>query len=264
MNFDAYKTIRFERRDRVLYVIFNRPDVLNAVDEQMHEELSRLFRDCGDDPDSDLIVLTGAGRAFCAGGDIDWMQDAIDVPARFEKTAREARQIVYSLLDCEKPVIAKLNGHATGLGATIALFCDVIFASTKAKIGDPHVSVGFVAGDGGAVIWPQLIGYARAKEFLLTGDLMTAERAAQIGLINHAVAPEDLDARVDAFADRLNSGAVKAIRWTKMATNIELKKIAHSMMDACLAYESLSNVTKDHQEAVNAFREKRAPVFTGE
>jgi len=264
MNFDQYKTISFSRRDRVLYVTFNRPDVLNAVDELMHEELSKVFVDCSRDPDSDLIVVTGAGRAFCAGGDIEWMQSAIDVPSRFEKTAREAKQIVYSLLDCEKPVIAKVNGHATGLGATIALFCDVIFASTKAKIGDPHVSVGFVAGDGGAVIWPQLIGYARAKEFLLTGDLMTAEQAAGMGLINHAVAPEELDARVDAFADRLNKGAIKSIRWTKMATNIGLKQLAHSAMDACLAYESLSNVTKDHQEAVNAFREKRPPVFTGE
>ena len=264
MHFDDYKTIQFHRRERVLYVTFNRPEVLNAVNELMHEELAQVFHDCSKDPDSDVVVVTGAGRAFCAGGDIEWMQDAIDVPSRFEKTAREAKQIVYSLLDCEKPVIAKLNGHATGLGATIALFCDVIFASAKAKIGDPHVSVGFVAGDGGAVIWPQLIGFARAKEYLLTGDLMTAEKAASMGLINHALPPEELDAAVDAFADRLNRGAIKSIRWTKMATNIELKKIAHSAMDACLAYESLSNVTKDHQEAVNAFREKRAPVFTGE
>lgn len=264
MEFRDYKTIRFERRNRVLYVIFDRPDVLNAVNERMHEELARVFVDCSSDPDSDLVVLTGEGRAFCAGGDIEWMQDAIDDPSRFEKTAREAKQIIYTLLDCEKPVIAKLNGHATGLGATIALFCDVIFASTKAKIGDPHVSVGFVAGDGGAVIWPQLIGYARAKEYLMTGDLIPAEKAADMGLINYAVDPDALDAEVNAFADRLNAGAVKAIRWTKMSVNIELKKIAHSMMDACLAYEALSNLTKDHQEAVNAFREKRAPVFTGE
>ena len=166
--------------------------------------------------------------------------------------------------DYDKTVIAKLNGHATGLGATIALFCDVIFASSKARIGDPHVSVGFVAGDGGAVIWPQLVGYARAKEYLLTGDLLTADQAAAIGLINHSVPLEELDARVDAFADRLNAGAIKAIRWTKMATNIGLKQLAHSAMDACLAYESLSNMTRDHQEAVNAFREKRTAIFTGE
>jgi enoyl-CoA hydratase len=186
------------------------------------------------------------------------MQTMIDEPARFEKTAREAKQIVFSLLDCEKPVIAKVNGHATGLGATIALFCDVIFASERAKIGDPHVSVGFVAGDGGAVIWPQLVGYARAKEFLMTGDLITARQAAEIGLINYAVAPEKLDETVEAFARKLQSGASKAIRWTKMSVNIGLTQLAHSIM-----YEAQSNRTADHAEAVAAFREGRQPRFVG-
>jgi enoyl-CoA hydratase len=263
MDFDSYRTIAFARRGRVLCVTFNRPDRLNAVDALMHEELARLFVDCSNDPGSDVVELTGAGRAFSAGGDIDWMQEAIDEPARFEKTAREAKQIVFSLLDCEKPIVAKLNGHAVGLGATIALFCDVIFASTRASIGDPHVSVGYVAGDGGAIIWPQLIGYARAKEFLMTGDLVPAARAAQMGLVNHAVEPEELDATVARFTDRLAAGATKAIRWTKMATNIGLRQLAHSMMDASIAYESLSNVTADHREAVAAFREKRKPVFNG-
>ncbi len=185
----------------------------------------------------------------------------IDEPSRFEKTAREGRQIVYSLIDCEKPIIAKLNGHATGLGATIALLCDIIYAAEDAKIGDPHVSVGFVAGDGGAVIWPQLIGYARAKEFLLTGDLMTAAEAAQIGLINHAVGADELNACVDKLADRLAMGATMAIRWTKMSINIGLRQLAQTMMDASLAYEALSNTSEDHQEAVNAFRERRSPTF---
>ena len=189
------------------------------------------------------------------------MQEAIDEPARFEQTIREAKQIVFGLIDCEKPVIAKLNGHATGLGCTIALFCDVIFAAEHAKIGDPHVSIGFVAGDGGAVIWPQLIGYARAKEYLLTGDLMTAAQAAQIGLINYAIPAAELDERVAAFADRLSAGATRAIRWTKMSVNIGLRDLATSIMDASLAYEALSNITPDHAEAVRAFSEKRAPVF---
>lgn len=258
-----YKTLLFKRRGRTLEITMNRPDKLNAVDEAMHAELARVFVDVSNDPDCDVAVLTGAGRAFSSGGDIDWMQKMIDQPASFEKTAREGKQIVFSLLDCEKPVIAKLNGHATGLGATIALFCDVIFASETAKIGDPHVSVGFVAGDGGAVIWPQLIGYARAKEYLMTGDLMTAAEAMRIGLINHAVAPSELDDRVAQFADRLAAGATKAIRWSKMSVNIGLKQLAHSIMDASLAYEAMSNVTADHQEAVNAFREKRAPRFMG-
>src|ERR1035437_8282521 len=178
MQFTDYKNLVFQRRGRILEITMNRPETLNAVDEAMHAELAHVFVDASNDPDSDIVVLTGSGRAFSSGGDINWMQKMIDQPASFEKTAREGKQIVYSLLDCEKPIIAKLNGHATGLGATIALFCDVIFASDTAKIGDPHVSVGFVAGDGGAVIWPQLIGYARAKEYLMTGNLIPAKQAA--------------------------------------------------------------------------------------
>lgn len=259
--FDDYRTILFNRRGRVLEVTLNRPDKLNATDAVLHTELARVFTDISNDPDSDIVVLTGAGRAFSAGGDVAWMQDAIDEPERFEQTVREAKQIVFGLIDCEKPVIAKLNGHATGLGATIALFCDVIFAAEHAKIGDPHVSIGFVAGDGGAVIWPQLIGYARAKEYLLTGDLITATQAAQMGLINHAVPADQLDERVNAFADRLANGATKAIRWTKMSVNIGLRDLATSILDASLAYEALSNVTADHAEAVRAFSEKRAPLF---
>ncbi len=259
--FDDYKTILFNRRGRVLEVTLNRPEKLNATDAVLHTELARVFTDITNDPDSDIVVLTGAGRAFSAGGDVAWMQEAIDEPHRFEQTMREARQIVFGLIDCEKPIIAKLNGHATGLGCTIALFCDVIFAAEHAKIGDPHVSIGFVAGDGGAVIWPQLIGYARAKEYLLTGDLMTASEAAGMGLINHTVPADELDARVDAFADRLAAGATKAIRWTKMSVNIGLRDLASKMMDASLAYEALSNVHPDHAEAVRAFAEKRPPIF---
>lgn len=263
MTYENYCELGLEIRNRVLTITLNQPDKLNAISEPMHEELARIFGDAALDEGVDVIVLTGSGRAFSSGGDIDWFQKMIDKPAAFEKTAMEGRRIIFSMLDCEKPIIAKVNGHAAGLGATLALFCDVVFASHSAKIGDPHVSVGFVAGDGGAVIWPQLIGYARAKEFLMTGDLMTAERAAEIGLINYAVAPEELDAKVDEFVARLQLGAKKAIRWTKVSVNIGLKQLAHSILDASLSLEAQSNATADHQEAVNAFREKRAPAFTG-
>jgi enoyl-CoA hydratase len=263
VDYKRYSNLIVDVQGRIATVTMNRPEKLNAVDAPMHHELARIFIDLNEDQDVDVVVLTGAGRAFSSGGDIDWMQKMIDEPAQFEKTAREGKQIVFSILDCEKPVIAKLNGHATGLGATIALFCDVIFASEKARIGDPHVSVGFVAGDGGAVIWPQLIGYARAKEYLMTGDLMTAADAARMGLINHAVPPEELDRRVDEFAKRLAQGAMKSIKWTKLSVNIGLKQLAHSIMDASIAYEAMSNRTADHQEAVSAFREGRKPRFTG-
>jgi enoyl-CoA hydratase len=261
VDFSKYRTIRIERRGRILTLVLNRPDKLNAVDKAMHGELATIFADAADDLDSDVIVLTGEGRAFSAGGDIVWMQEMID--HGFEQTAREAKRIIFSLLDCEKPVIAKVNGHAAGLGATIALFCDVIFAAESARIGDPHVGVGFTAGDGGAVIWPRLIGYARAKEYLMTGEMMTATEAARIGLVNHAVPAAELDARVDAFADRLASGALVAIRGTKMSVNIGLKQLAASIMDACLAHETMSNASADHQEAVTAFKEGRKPRFTG-
>ena len=259
VDFTRYRTIRHERRDRVLTLILNRPEALNAVDGEMHAELTQVFFDAANDPLSDVIVLTGEGKAFSSGGDIRWMQSIID--EGFDLTAREAKRIIVSLLDCEKPIIARINGHATGFGATLALFCDIIIAAETAKIGDPHVQVGFTAGDGGAVIWPQLVGYARAKEYLMTGDLMTAVEAARIGLINHAVPSEELDNRVYGLATRLVEGSQVAIRTTKMSINIGLKQLVASIMDACLAYEALSNSSRDHQEAVSAFRERRKPAF---
>ena len=262
--FKGYETITFSREGRVLTITLNLPDTLNAVNAKLHTELSRVFIDTNEDPDSDIVVLTGAGRAFCAGGDVDWMQDSIDNPEMFAITAVEAKRIVFSQLDMEKPLICRMNGHAMGLGATIALACDIVIASEKAKIGDPHVSIGLVAGDGGAVLWPQLIGYVRAKEYLLTGEPIPAAEAARIGLINRAVPTEQLDDEVYALARRLASGARKAIRWTKVVTNLGLKQLAHMIMDTSIAYETLSNTSKDHQEAVSAFREKRKPIFTGE
>jgi enoyl-CoA hydratase len=263
VDFNRYKTLLLSRRGRVLEVKMNAPERLNAIGQDMHAELARVFTDIANDPETDIAVLTGAGRAFSAGGDLEFMQVLIDEPGVFADIAREGKQIVTSLLECEKPVIAKVNGNATGLGATIALFCDVIFASDKARIGDPHVLVGLTAGDGGAAIWPQLIGFARAKEYLMTGELIPAVKAAEIGLVNHVVPAEELDARVDAFADRLAAGATQAIRWTKMSVNVALKPVVHAVMDASLAYEGLSNSTRDHAEAVTAFREKRAPKFCG-
>lgn len=263
MDFSSYRNILFERAGRVLTVTFNRPDKLNAFNQELHGEMASLFPDISADPDSDIVVLTGAGRAFSAGGDLDFLEECRRNPPVFYDTLREARAIIMNMLDCDKPIICRLNGDAVGLGATLALFCDIIIAADHARIGDPHVRVGAVAGDGGAVIWPQLIGYARAKQFLLTGDLLNAKQAAAIGLINFAVPAEDLDKTVADWIGRLSRGAPRAVRWTKATVNVGLKQLAASVMDAGLAYEGLSARTEDHGEALKAMREKRKPNFTG-
>lgn len=263
VDYSGYKYIKFEKSGRTMTMTFNKPDVLNAMTAEMHEETSRVFYDLGMDHSIDIVIVTGEGRAFSAGGDIAGMREMYDKPEMFETSIMEAKKIIFGILDCEKVLICKMNGDAVGLGATIGLFCDVIFAADHARLGDPHVRVGLAAGDGGAVIWSQLIGYARAKEYLLTGDLITAPDAAEMGLINHVVPAAELDERVDQFAKKLGSGAMKSIKWTKVAINIGLKQLAHSMMDTCMAYEALSNRTGDHLEAINAFEERRKPKFTG-
>jgi len=261
MSFSNYESLKVECAERVVTITLNRPDTMNAVTAEMERELIHFFSENTSHPDFDVVILTGAGRAFSAGGDFEWLQAVIDDPSKFNTV--QAKRLIFSLLDFPKPIIAKLNGHAVGLGATIALFCDVIFAAEHTKIGDPHVNVGFSAGDGGAVIWPQLIGYARAKEYLMNGDLLTAPDAARIGLINHCLPADQLDAAVAAQAKRFASGAVQSISWTKQTINIGLKQAATAIMDASVAYEALSNHTRDHREAVAALREKRKPVFTG-
>jgi len=257
-----FEELLLAREGRLLRMTFNRPDQMNAVNLKLHDELVDAMLFCQADPDSDVIVLTGAGRAFSAGGDLDHLQRNAENPHLFDHEARMAKRIVYAMLDIDKPIVCRLNGHAIGLGATIALLCDVIFGAEKAKIGDPHVGLGLVAGDGGAVIWAQRIGLGRAKEYLLTGELLTAAKAAEIGLINHCVPLEELDAAVDGFCQKLLSGAINAIRATKLLTNLELKRVAHSVMETGIALESLSVRHPNHLEGVMALKEKRAPKFT--
>src|SRR5690606_2292377 len=191
------------------------------------------------------------------------LRSAVDDPAIFERTAVEGKEILFRQLELTKPIIARINGPAVGLGATLALFCDIVIAAESAKIADPHVSVGLVAGDGGAIIWPQLVGYARARQYLFTGDALDAREAERIGLISQVVPDARLDETVYGLADRLAGGALKAIRWTKIATNLPLKKLVHEAFDTGVAYEMLSNLTEDHREALAAFRERRKPVFRG-
>jgi enoyl-CoA hydratase len=179
-DYSQYGGVLVKRDEKVLTITLNAPETLNAFTGPMHTSMSRIWDDVNDDPDVHIVVLTGAGRAFSAGGNVIAMQKKIDDPDTWDAGMPEARRIVFRMLECDKPIIARVNGHAVGLGATIALLCDIIIAADDAKIGDPHVNAGLVAGDGGALIWPQLIGFARAKEYLFTGDLMTAAEAHQL------------------------------------------------------------------------------------
>jgi len=262
MDYSEFRHMTFARRERILTITLNRPP-MNPIHYELHNELARLWYRVQLDHDTDVVILTGAGDVFSAGGDIPMMQKRIDDPELFNQKNLEMKQMIFGLLDLEKPVIARINGDCIGLGATLALMCDITIATDDARFGDPHVKMGYVAGDGGAVIWPQLIGYAKAKEYLLTGDMLTAKEAERLGLINYAVPRAELDEKVNAFADKLARGSSKAIKWTKTAINIPLRLLAHSMMDASLAYEAITNMGPDHQEAVRAFQEKRRPDFTG-
>ena len=264
MDYGRYELIKVERDGRVAIFTLSRPESLNAINAQLHTELEDIFADVARDDDVNVVVLTGAGRAFCSGGDVKGM-DARQSgdPVRARMPLRYAKRLIYNMIEVEQPIIAAVNGHAIGLGATLALFCDVIIASENAKFGDPHVKVGLVAGDGGSVIWPLLCGLARAKEYLMTGDLMSATEAERIGLINHVVPLNEVMPKAMELAHRLANGPTRAIRWTKLACNKRLRDEVNLVLDASLAIETLSMLTEDHKEAARAFTEKRAPEFKG-
>ncbi|MEO1045997.1 MAG: enoyl-CoA hydratase-related protein [Pseudomonadota bacterium] len=259
-----YSRFTFERDGRILKAFITSDHPVNGVDAAMHDELATVFTDLQRDSDSDLIILSAKGRAFCAGGDFDWFEEQISDPAKFRGIAWDAKRIVSGILEMEKPIICRLNGAAAGLGATIALLCDVIIADENAVIGDPHVKVGLVAGDGGALIWPQLIGYAKAKELLMTGDMLSASEAQALGLINYALPTDAIDTKVDEIAGKILANPRWAVRWTKTVTNIPLRALAAQLMDASIGYESVSNFLDDRREAVAAMMEKRAPKLTGD
>jgi enoyl-CoA hydratase len=264
-DYSRYEFIKVEKAERVATVTLNRPDRLNAVNPGLHHELMTIWNDLAEDREVNAIILTGAGRAFCAGGDVKGMASgtlASPSGGTSERiTAAEGRRIVQNMLDVEQPIIGAINGDAVGLGATIALLCDIIVASEKARFADTHVKVGVVAGDGGAVIWPLLIGPARAKEFLMRGNFVNGADAFKMGMVNYAVAPEEVMAKARELAQELADGPTYAIRWSKLAVNKWLKQQANLILDASLAYEMVTFTTEDHREAARAFVEKRKPNF---
>jgi enoyl-CoA hydratase len=255
-----YEAITIDKREGgVVLATLDRPDRLNAVNATMHHELARLPREVDADPSVKVLVLTGAGRAFCAGGDFGPKQDRPDD----EMTLEEGRQIVDHLLECSKPVISAVNGYAMGLGATVALLCDVVFAARAAVFADTHVVMGIGAGDGGQVIWPMLMGVNRAKYFLMTGERVSAEEAERLGLVNFVVDDGEVVDAALALAARLAAGPSLAISASKMAINGYMRMVSNLVLPLSLALEGRSIASQDHREAVKAFQEKRPPTFTG-
>ncbi len=263
VDFSTYQYLVCERPEpHILKITINNPEHLNAIAPPIHTELSRIFPEIGADDETRVVLLTGAGRAFSAGGDVNNMR-ATWRNRDIATLMREAGQIVHGILDLPQPIIALVNGHAVGLGATLALTCDVVFAAEGARIGDRHVNVGLVAGDGGALIWPLLVGPHRAKQFLMTGELIQAADAAAMGLINKAVPADQLEATGLELARQLAALPPLAVRWTKLSVNKTLKLVANAAFETSLAWEAASMLSQDHLEAVSAFIEKRQPDFTG-
>ena len=258
-----YRALRIEFLGPILRVTIDHPESpLNAVDDLLHSELTQLFSELKRENRARAVILTGSGKAFSAGGDFDWFPTLDDL-TKLEDLRRDAKQMIWDLLDVPLPIVAAINGPAIGLGASIALLCDTIWMADTATIADPHIRVGIVAGDGGAAIWPLAVGPARAKEYLMTGDPVSAVEAERIGLVNHVVPADELQDRAMAFANRLAAGAPLAVQYTKQAVNKLVKDALNIAFDFSTALEIVTFQCEDHKEALAAIREKRKPEFKG-
>jgi enoyl-CoA hydratase len=254
-----YETIGFSRDAGVLTLTLDSGRPYNALTSRLHTELATVFAELRTDPDTSAVVLTGHGSAFCAGADLDWIGD--HTPADRDRLFAEGRAIVLDLLELPQPVVAAVEGPAIGFGATLALFADVTFMAANARIGDPHVLVGLAAGDGGAVIWPWLVGAGRAKRYLMTGDVLDGVRAERIGLVEEVTEPGGALASATAFARRLANGNARAIRATKASVNKILRDTANLVLDTSLALEKECMAAPEFPIAVAAMRDRlKRPV----
>lgn len=259
----TYQALRIERRERVLVVSIDHPsDPRNAVDDLLHGELARLFAELKQEHAARAVLLRGRPEIFSAGGSFAWFPTLQGLGA-LERLRRDAKQMIWDLLDVPIPIVAAIGGPAVGLGASIALLCDVVFMGESASLADPHVKVGLVAGDGGVAIWPLVLGPARAKQYLLTGDRLSASEAERLGLANRVVPDATLFDEAFAFAERLADGAPLAVQYTKQAVNKLVKDALNVAFDASTALEIVTFQSEDHREALTAIAEKRAPRFEG-
>lgn len=260
-RYAPYQRLKFERpADGVLRIVMSNPGKLNATDQQMHWELAQIWRDIDDAPDVRCAILTGEGDAFSAGGDFEMIQQIVDDFAMRVRIFKEARDIVYNLIDCSKPVVSAIRGPAVGAGLVCGLLADVSIVTPEAKIIDGHTRLGVAAGDHAAIVWPLLCGMAKAKYYLLTCDPLSGAEAERIGLVSLCVSDDALDARALAVATKLAGGAQQAIRWTKLALNNWLRQ-AGPIFDASAALEMLGFTGPEAREGLASHREKRRPKF---
>jgi enoyl-CoA hydratase len=266
-DYTSYKTLKIDKRDHVATVTINRPEARNSFNHELLTEIEKIWLDLADDIDVRAVLLTGAGTTFSVGGDVKGMRERPggDVLGKDETLGlKRHSHLLDNILRCEQPIICAINGDCIGLAATIALMCDITVASETARIADTHVArVGLVAGDGGAVLWPMLVGPHRAKEFLMRGTILKGAEAARIGLVNHAFPNDQVLSEAFKIAKELADGPTWAIRWTKMAVNKWVKNQLNLIYDMSHAMELVSFLTDDHKEATRAFVEKRKPKFTG-
>jgi len=251
--------------NRVATVTINRPEARNAINQRLIRELRTIWDDLADDPQVNAVLITGAGAFFSVGGDVKAMSERPGGDVLEEGEVHDpmiSRRIVNRMLELDKPIVAAINGDCIGLAATIALLCDIAVMSESARVGDTHVSrVGLVAGDGGTVIWPLLVGINKAKEFLMRGTLIRGPEAERIGLVNHCLPAEEVMDRAREIAQELADGPVWATRWTKLSINQIIKDRVNRLMEASMALEQVTFALADHKEATQAFKEKRKPRF---
>ena len=260
-DYGQYKHLLFERKEHgILLITINRPDVMNATNARLHWELSRVWLDVADDSDTRVVVITGAGKAFSAGGDRDMMEGFgkdIDTMAGVMK---EAGDIVYNIVNLDKPVVSAINGVAVGAGLAVALMADISIVSETARFTDGHLRIGVVAGDHAVILWPLLCGMAKAKYYLLTADFIDGKEAERIGLVSLCVPQDQLMDRAMKVARGLGRGPQQALKWTKRSLNNWLRMFGPAF-DASLGFEMLGFFSADLKEGVDAIQQKRAPVF---
>ncbi len=261
MAYENYQRLAFDHpAPRVLRITFNRPERYNALDAIGHREITYVWREVDEDPNVDAVILTGAGKAFSAGGDFDMIDETIDDFDARARTWKEARDLVYNIINCGKPIISAINGPAVGAGLVAGLMADISIVARSVSLTDGHTRLGVAAGDHAAIIWPLLCGMAKSKYYLLTCDRLSGEEAERIGLVSLCVDDDALQDRALEVAAKLAGGAQSAIRWTKYSLNNWLR-MAGPTFDTSTALEMLGFTSPDAREGVRALREKRDPNF---